>query len=269
MSKPPAQSRSLLKHRRRQWPWLLPAVFLILTVFPPLSLGVVNLFTLLPALAGLVLLLWTLRRQRLPERGRRLSRRGRRAFHILMLFLSVAAVADLGLIIAGGRSSAWQKAGADTPVIVLGAQVMPDGQPSLLLRQRLETAADYLETHPRAVAVLSGGQGPDEPESEAACMARVLSTELGIAPERLIQESASTSTAENCRFSQRLLSQRGLGPEVVVLTNRFHLFRSSLIARAQGLTPLGLAAPTDWRLAFALYFREMLALPKSVLFDLR
>ncbi|MDD4368061.1 MAG: YdcF family protein [Oscillospiraceae bacterium] len=267
MDSHPALPPTPPKHCRRQLLWLLPAVCLLLTFFPPLSLGVVNLFTLLPALAGLVLLLWTVRRRR-PGRGQWWSGPGRRALHWFLLLLAIAAVVDLSVIIAGGHSQAWQKAKADTPVIVLGAQVMPDGQPSLLLRQRLETAALYLNTHPEAVAILSGGQGPDEPESEAACMARVLTTELGIAPERLIQETASTNTAENCRFSQQLLSQRGLGPEVVVLTNRFHLFRASLIARAQGLTPLGLAAPTDWRLAFALYFREMLALPKSILMDL-
>ena len=58
-------------------------------------------------------------------------------------------------------------------VIVLGAGVNGE-TPSLILRSRVNRAADYLRTHPETPAILSGGQGPGENISEAECMRREL-----------------------------------------------------------------------------------------------
>ena len=54
-------------------------------------------------------------------------------------------------------------------VVVLGAAVHGD-VPSLALTHRLEGAYEYLNTHPDAVAILSGGKGKGENISEAECM---------------------------------------------------------------------------------------------------
>ena len=56
------------------------------------------------------------------------------------------------------------------------------------------------------VAVVSGGQGDDEPETEAECMYRQL-VNLGIQPERILMETQAKSTWENLRFSLDLLEQ--------------------------------------------------------------
>ena len=58
-------------------------------------------------------------------------------------------------------------------MVILGCQVRQDG-PSVLLRDRLDEALDYLEDHPDMTVVVSGGQGPDEPTSEAQAMADYL-----------------------------------------------------------------------------------------------
>ena len=50
-----------------------------------------------------------------------------------------------------------------------GARVKEDGL-SKSLKSRLDKAIDYLEENPGTVLVLSGGQGEDEPVSEAAAM---------------------------------------------------------------------------------------------------
>ena len=57
-------------------------------------------------------------------------------------------------------------------VIVLGAQVREDG-PSVVLRYRLDRTFEYLETHPDTICILSGGQGSNEPFSEAEGMVRL------------------------------------------------------------------------------------------------
>lgn len=117
-------------------------------------------------------------------------------------------------------------------LIVLGAMVRPDGLPTRALRYRLEAARSYLAEHPTAIAIVSGGQGSDEPASEAAAMACWLA-DRGVGSERIIQESASTTTAENLSLSAQLvpgLRKRRVG----IVTNDFHLYRSLLIARKQG-----------------------------------
>ena len=43
-------------------------------------------------------------------------------------------------------------------MVILGCQVRQDG-PSVLLRDRLDEALDYLEDHPDMTVVVSGGQG--------------------------------------------------------------------------------------------------------------
>ena len=72
-------------------------------------------------------------------------------------------------------------------VIVLGCLVSPNGEPSLSLENRIQKAAEYLQAHPEAVCIVSGGQGSLEPVSEASVMARELE-ELGIDSGRILQE---------------------------------------------------------------------------------
>lgn len=116
-------------------------------------------------------------------------------------------------------------------VIVLGAQVREDG-PSVVLRYRLDRAAGYLGTHPDTICILSGGQGSNEPFSEAEGMAEYLK-EKGIAAERLMLEAESLTTAENIQNCKKLLPQ---GASVGIITNDFHMFRALQIAGKQGLS---------------------------------
>ena len=54
-------------------------------------------------------------------------------------------------------------------VLVLGCLVYKSG-PSLVLAERLDAAYEYLSKNEASCCVVSGGQGPDEPTSEAECM---------------------------------------------------------------------------------------------------
>ncbi len=113
-------------------------------------------------------------------------------------------------------------------IIVLGARVNEDG-PSGSLRERIDAAADYLRRNPDAVAVASGGQGDDEPMSEAQCIYEQL-VARGIAPERILLEDRSTSTKENLTWSLEALD--GRAARIGLVTNDFHIFRAVCIGRA-------------------------------------
>lgn len=141
-----------------------------------------------------------------------------------------------GLILSEFHASA--KDGAEY-VIVLGAQWKENG-PSEVLRRRLEKAIVYLEENPDTKVIVSGGQGTNEPVSEAAGMKKYLMN-AGIAEERILAEEQSFNTEENLRYSSRFLNKEE--DSVVLVTNNFHMYRALRIAEKQGYSQVeGLAA---------------------------
>ena len=127
-------------------------------------------------------------------------------------------------------------------IIVLGAQVREDG-PSVVLRYRLDAAIEYLNENPNTICIVSGGQGFNEPFSEADGMAEYL-IENGIEKSRILLEDESTNTLENIRNSKALMesSYNGVG----IVTNNFHVFRAVQLAKAQGLENVcGIAADSS------------------------
>ncbi|MBR6376811.1 MAG: YdcF family protein [Oscillospiraceae bacterium] len=194
---------------------------------------------------------------------RLLGRLWRRTWGKLLLLgsgLGLLLLGSLTLVFCWKVCSALKAAPeAECPtVIVLGCQVRGT-RPSLLLAYRIQTAGDYLEAHPQAVAVLSGGQGWDEGISEAECMYREL-TRRGIDPARLYREDQSTSTRENLAFSRTLMEREGLTGPTAVVSNDFHVYRAVQMAQDQGLEAHGLAAPCSWYSRPTYILREALAL---------
>ena len=154
-------------------------------------------------------------------------------------------------------------------LIVLGAGVNGTS-PSLSMVNRLTAAKDYLETHPDCIAIVSGGQGPGEDITEAQAMYTAL-VASGIAPERLLLEERSTSTAENLAFSREILQAAGLTSDsvIAVVTNDFHQFRTQLIAEDLGMVVVGIPAELPWWWLNANYYvREFFALGKLWMVDL-
>lgn len=140
-------------------------------------------------------------------------------------------------------------------LIVLGAGIRGE-KPSGVLAARLRTAKDYLDDHPDAVAVLSGGQGSDEQYTEAAVMKNYLIS-LGVEEQRLYLEEESHNTRQNLWFSQRVIAEKALpGPYAVVSTGS-HLARARYLAEACGLTVETIAAPLPYAyLIPGVYLRE-------------
>ena len=129
--------------------------------------------------------------------------------------------------------------------VVLGAKVRETG-PSVSLWDRIYGAESYMKAHPDAIAIVSGGQGDDEPMTEGMAMFVEL-IDLGIDPERIWVENRATSTRENINFALDLIEEKtGSRPKTLgVVSSEYHLFRASLIAKNCGVDFVGIPAATS------------------------
>ena len=155
-----------------------------------------------------------------------------------------------GLILFGVTEYFIIRASFGTPetqvdyLVVLGAKVRQDG-PSVSLWDRIYETVSYLNAHPDTIAIVSGGQGEDEPITEAKSMHDEL-VKLGISEDRIWMEYKATSTDENLRYSLDLIEEKtGRRPQTLgVLSSEYHLFRASLMAKKLGIEFVGVPAKT-------------------------
>lgn len=115
-------------------------------------------------------------------------------------------------------------------IVVLGAQMKENG-PSVALQRRLDRAYDYLVENPDTLCVVSGGQGSNEPVSEAQGMRDYL-MKRGIEETRIIMEDQSRDTQQNLAFSRKLIPDEV--KKVGIVTSNFHVYRSVQLAKRQG-----------------------------------
>lgn len=168
---------------------------------------------------------------------------------LFVLFVLSFAAIQIFVIQAGMRTEQ-----VDTQAdyyIVLGALVNPDGQPSAALAARCDTAAELLAANPDSKAVLCGGQGGNEPCTEADSMFTYLTERKGIDPARLLREDASTNTIENLENARALIETADARDHAdyvaAVITSDYHLARAKILMRRAGYEEgLGVPAPTPY-----------------------
>ena len=126
-------------------------------------------------------------------------------------------------------------------IIVLGAQVLLDGSPSVQLRWRLDKAIEFYEKSPCPV-VVCGGQAGREPAAEGDVM-RALLIQDGLPEGDVYSDPTSANTRENIRNAWTIL--QGLGCErPLLVTSDYHLPRALALARDTGLTTVqGVGSP--------------------------
>lgn len=168
-----------------------------------------------------------------------------------------------GLIISGGHSDGNKSA---EYIVVLGAALHGEDM-SLSLQSRMDTALKYIEQHPNVKIIVSGGRGLGESITEAEAMKKFL-VRNHINEGKIIKEEKSTNTVENLKFSKAIIRNHEKGnPNIIIVTNNFHLFRAKMLAKRLGIKAYGLPAKTPISVMFNVYFREYLAVIKSYFLD--
>lgn len=163
---------------------------------------------------------------------------------LFALFVLSFAYIQLVVIGSGLRMDAYSRENVPNTdyFLVLGALVNPNGQPSAALAARCDTAAALLTQYPKSQAILCGGQGANEPRSEADAMFDYL-TARGIDPARLHREDKSNNTIENIQNAREFLAP---SDRTAVVTSDYHVARARVLLQSAGLDPVGIPAPTPY-----------------------
>ncbi len=208
------------------------------------------------------------------------GRGGARKWLLALLALVVAGAVAFGALEAYISLHSRDKAVGDPQVMVIfGCQMRRDG-PSILLRDRLDTALAYWEEHPDMKIIVTGGKGDDEHISEAQGMYDYL-TAHGVDGAQIFMEDKSRNTWQNINNTFALMEREGwsLTGDVLLVSSGFHLARIEMLwnrVRADSLRGeeyndqhiSTLAAPVSHAPSrVQMFFREPLALVKSFLFD--
>lgn len=201
---------------------------------------------LLPALVliGLMLALW--------RPGRRLGFGLATGGAGMILVAGLSPLANWAILPLEQRFPVYRDDGQPVAgVIVLGGALeseVTDRRGQLVLNEageRLVALADLARRHPAARIVFTGGGSTyfrDE-LSEAVALQRFAST-LGVAPDLILFETESRTTAENALLTRRLVTPKS-GERWLLVTSAFHMPRSVGCFRRAGFEVA--AYPVDFR----------------------
>lgn len=234
-------------------PWLLPCTpgFLILLGTRMTFLGIFLLFgAAIPLCYHLVSLL--------EEKHPFAARNFRKILTAVVALVLVVTVICGSLVWMGTACTAEAE---NDYVLLLGCAVWKNG-PSPTLQERINTACTYLQEHPDAICIVTGGKGSDEVMSEAQCMFDAL-TAMGIPSDRIWMENRATSTVENLQYSTELILEKtGKKPtNITIISSETHLFRAGMMAKNLGLAAAAVPAPTNpWLLRVNNGLREIAAI---------
>ena len=191
----------------------------------------------------------------------------RKALRILAILAATGVMLLMSAmsLITGYGHTDWNRAERSEYAVVLGAAVREDGKASRIMRQRLQAAQELMERNPGVTVILSGGQGGNEPISEAQCMHQTL-TGMGAPAERLLLEDQSATTRENLINSWKIIQAKGgTSHAVAIVTSEFHQRRAAYIADTLGIESCPVSGSTDqWFYRVNYTLREVFAFVKAV-----
>lgn len=130
------------------------------------------------------------------------------------------------------RASRRDQARMVDAIVVLGA-AQYNGQPSPVLRARLDHAVELREAGVSRIIVVTGGKAPGDQFTEAAASARYLRSK-GVPDDDILEEVDGRNTWESLAASELFLSNRGIN-SVLLVTDGFHAYRARAMANELGL----------------------------------
>ena len=145
-------------------------------------------------------------------------------------------------------------------ILILGAGIFTETV-TPMLASRLDRALKIYKVQSHNCNILvSGGQGPDEPISEALAMKNYL-MKCGVSSSSILMESQSSSTYENFLYSKSFINTSFENvPNILCVTSQFHILRALRLAQKLNINIIGLGSSTPYHFLDKALLRDFLAL---------
>lgn len=121
-------------------------------------------------------------------------------------------------------------------ILVLGCGVRPNGEPSLMLRDRLNMGLALYEGEAAPKLLMSGDHGRKEYDEVNAMKDYAMAA--GVPSEDVFMDHAGFSTYESMYRARDVFCAE----KVIIVSQQYHLYRAVYDARALGLDAWGVAA---------------------------
>jgi SanA protein len=161
-------------------------------------------------------------------------------FSLILLFVLILISSRL-YVLAETRGSIYQL--TDSPqapvAIVFGAGLRRDGSPTLILRDRVETAVRLYQAG-KVQKILMSGDNRFIEYNEPAAM-REFAIGLGVPAEDIVLDYAGRSTYETCYRAKAIFEVN----EALLVTNPFHLPRAVYTCQQLGIDVSGVRAELE------------------------
>ncbi len=149
---------------------------------------------------------------------------------LVSLVVLVAVVYLAVTFVQVGLASRRDGARPADAIVVFGA-AQYNGEPSPVLKARLDHAAELYDQRIAAVVVVTGGSQPGDEsnQSEARASADYLTGQKGVPAKNILWETASRNSWEQLASAANELRQRGMD-RVVLVSDPFHAARIQAMA---------------------------------------
>ena len=143
-------------------------------------------------------------------------------------------------------------------ILGLGAGIRTDGSPSPMLQDRLNTGIELYQNGAAPKLLMSGDHGRKK-YNEVQTM-KDIALDQGVPSEDVFMDHAGFSTYDSLYRARDVFQAR----KVIIVTQKYHLYRALYIARSLGLDAWGVSADTRrYRGQSQRDFREILARDKD------
>jgi uncharacterized SAM-binding protein YcdF (DUF218 family) len=152
-------------------------------------------------------------------------------------------------------------------IVIFGAAVHPNGEPSVTLRRRIEGAFARAQLLARPVFLPTGGTGVWGPAEAIVMRDRLL--QLGAVENQIILEDKSDDTLSSVLNCAAILRRQPSFGRIFVCTSVYHVPRCLVLFRMVGIRASSISVSDDraalgWRKWIYLRLREIAALPYDV-----
>lgn len=162
---------------------------------------------------------------------------------VLGLLVAVTALAINGYVICSTRGqilSPEEAASYEADcILVLGCLVKEDGSPSTMLRDRLQRGVALYQAGAAPKLLMSGDHGTAD--YDEVNVMKQFAVAAGIDSADVFMDHAGFSTYESMYRAKEVFGVK----KVIIVTQKYHLYRALYIAEQLGLEAVGVAADYD------------------------